>query len=46
LAQLRQAIVAQDALSIEAIYSNAQRARHNWINAIESTEKQHQGGGD
>jgi len=46
LAQLRQAIVTQDALSIEAIYSNAQRARHNWINAIESAEKQRQDGGD
>lgn len=46
LTQLRQAIVTQDAATIEAIYGNAQRARHNWMTAIESAEKQRQGGGN
>lgn len=46
LGKLRQHLVSEDANAIEAIYANAQRARHNWINAIESAEKQNKDGGD
>jgi prephenate dehydrogenase len=46
LERLRQHLISEDANAIEAIYANAQRARHNWINAIESTEKQNEDGGD
>ena len=46
LAQLRVHLANDDASAIEMIYTNAQRARHNWINAIESAEKQNKDGGD
>lgn len=46
LAQLRAHLTNGDANAIEAIYTNAQSARHNWINAIESAEKQNKDGGD
>lgn len=46
LAQLRAHLTNGDVNAIEAIYANAQSARHNWINAIESTEKQNKDGGD
>jgi prephenate dehydrogenase len=46
LARLRAHLLAGDAQAIEAIYSNAQLARHNWISAIESAEKQRKDGGD
>jgi prephenate dehydrogenase len=46
LAQLRAHLTNGDANAIEAIYANAQSARHNWINAIESAEKQNKDGGD
>lgn len=46
LARLRSHLLAGDAQSIEAVYANAQRARHNWIAAIESAEKQNKDGGD
>jgi prephenate dehydrogenase len=46
LAKLRTHLTSSDAISIEAIYTNAQSARHNWINAIESAEKQNKDGGD
>jgi prephenate dehydrogenase len=46
LAQLRVHLASGDANAIEAIYTNAQSARHNWISAIESTEKQNKDGGD
>lgn len=46
LARLRQHLAAGDAQAIEAIYTNAQQARHNWISAIESAEKQNNDGGD
>ncbi|MES2047343.1 MAG: prephenate dehydrogenase/arogenate dehydrogenase family protein [Pseudomonadota bacterium] len=46
LAQLRVHLMNDDAGAIEAIYTNAQSARHNWINAIESAEKQNKDGGD
>lgn len=46
LAQLRSHLAAGDGTAIEAIYANAQNARHNWISAIESAEKQSKDGGD
>ena len=46
LARLRHHLFNADTQAIEAIYSNAQRARHNWISAIESAEKQSKEGGD
>ena len=46
LARLRVHLANGDADAIEMIYANAQRARHNWINAIESAEKQNKDGGD
>jgi prephenate dehydrogenase len=35
-----------DGKALEAVYANAQKARHNWINAIETAEKQNRQGGD
>jgi prephenate dehydrogenase len=46
LARLRHHLSAGESSAIEAIYANAQHARHNWINAIESAEKQNRDGGD
>lgn len=46
LAQLRNHLAAGNGAAIEAIYTNAQHARHNWISAIESVEKQNRDGGD
>lgn len=46
LSILRQYLLDADGAGIEGIYANAQRARHNWISAIEAAEKQQRGGGD
>jgi prephenate dehydrogenase len=46
LAQLRTLLAEANGAGIEAVYANAQHARHNWIRAIEAAEKQHQQGGD
>jgi len=46
LAILREHLVQADGAAIEDIYSNAQKARHNWISAIEAAEKQQREGGD
>lgn len=46
LARLRHHLQNADGKAIEDIYANAQRARHNWISAIESAEKQNKDGGD
>ncbi|HTD04269.1 MAG TPA: prephenate dehydrogenase/arogenate dehydrogenase family protein [Undibacterium sp.] len=46
LALLRAHLAAAEGPAIEAIYANAQRARHNWISAIEAAEKQNKEGGD
>ncbi|MFZ6647190.1 prephenate dehydrogenase [Undibacterium sp. TJN25] len=46
LAVLREHLAASEGPAIEAIYANAQRARHNWISAIEAAEKQNKEGGD
>ncbi|WP_234484865.1 prephenate dehydrogenase [Noviherbaspirillum pedocola] len=46
LGKLRAMLVAADGAALEAVYANAQRARHAWISAIEASEKQSQSGGD
>jgi prephenate dehydrogenase len=46
LTQLRCLLVAGDGSAIEAVYANAQRARHNWVRSIEAAEEQHKQGGD
>ncbi|SFB03153.1 prephenate dehydrogenase [Collimonas sp. OK607] len=46
LTRLRGLLAAGDGPGLEAIYSNAQQARHSWISAIESAEQQNKEGGD
>jgi len=46
LGQLRTMLANRDGAAIEAVYANAQRARHNWISTIEAAEKQSRQGGD
>ena len=46
LAQLRAHLLAADGAAIEAMYTHAQQARHNWISTIEAAEKQQREGGD
>ena len=46
LTHLRTLLAAGDGPAIEAIYANAQQARHNWGRAIELAEKQAKEGGD
>jgi prephenate dehydrogenase len=46
LTRLRGLLAAGDGPALEAIYSNAQQARHNWISAIEAAEQQNKEGGD
>jgi prephenate dehydrogenase len=46
LGKLRALLAAGDGAGLEAVYANAQRARHAWISAIEASEKQSQSGGD
>ena len=46
LNQLRNLLAAGDGKAIEAIYANAQQARHDWIRSIEAAEKQSKQGGD
>jgi prephenate dehydrogenase len=46
LARLRDLLAAADGNAIEAVFANAQRARQNWIRAIEAAEKQNSEGGD
>ncbi|MQR02547.1 prephenate dehydrogenase/arogenate dehydrogenase family protein [Glaciimonas soli] len=46
LMRLRHLLEAGDGAGLEAIYSNAQQARHDWITAIESAEKQNKEGGN
>ncbi|MEO6920384.1 MAG: prephenate dehydrogenase/arogenate dehydrogenase family protein [Collimonas sp.] len=46
LMRLRGLLAAGDGPALEAIYSNAQQARHNWISAIEAAEQQNKEGGD
>ncbi|MGZ5779808.1 MAG: prephenate dehydrogenase [Burkholderiaceae bacterium] len=46
LMQLRSLLAAGDGNAIEAVYSNAQQARHDWIRSIENAEIQNKQGGD
>jgi prephenate dehydrogenase len=46
LGRLRTMLAAHDGAAIEAVYANAQQARHNWISTIEAAEKQSRQGGD
>lgn len=46
LTRLRGLLAAGDGPALEAIYSNAQQARHSWISAIEAAEQQNKEGGD
>jgi prephenate dehydrogenase len=46
LSQLRALLAAEDGKAIESVYTNAQRARHDWIRSIETAETQHKNGGD
>ena len=46
LNQMRTMLVERDGAAIEAVYANAQQARHNWISTIEAAEKQSRQGGD
>ncbi|MGZ3236595.1 MAG: prephenate dehydrogenase [Burkholderiaceae bacterium] len=46
LTQLRSLLAASDGKAIEAVYSNAQQARHDWIRSIENAEIQNKQGGD
>lgn len=46
LAGLRALLAERNGSAIEAVYANAQRARHQWIATIETAEKQNKQGGD
>ncbi|KIF82892.1 prephenate dehydrogenase [Noviherbaspirillum autotrophicum] len=46
LAQLRSMLAEANGAALEAVYANAQRARHNWICTIEAAEQQNRQGGD
>jgi len=46
LTRMRGLLAAGDGPALEAVYSNAQQARHNWISAIEAAEQQNKEGGD
>jgi prephenate dehydrogenase len=46
LAVLRASLAAGDGAALEAVYANAQQARHNWMRTIELGEQQSRGGGD
>jgi len=46
LAELRIMLAERNGHAIEAVYANAQRARQNWIRAIEAAEQQSNQGGD
>lgn len=46
LGEMRSMLAAGDSAALEAVYGNAQRARHNWIRTIEAAERQNKQGGD
>lgn len=46
LTQLRAMLAEADGAALEAVYANAQHARHNWICTIEAAEQQNRQGGD
>jgi prephenate dehydrogenase len=45
LSGLRASLAAQDGAALEAVFANAQHARHNWGLAIEAAERQDRQGG-
>ena len=46
LHRIREMVAQADGDAIHTVYASAQRARQNWINAIEAAEKQQKEGGD
>lgn len=46
LARLREQLAASDGNALEAIYTHAQQARHNWLCSIETAEKPAKSGGN
>jgi prephenate dehydrogenase len=46
LGQLRDMLAAGNGAALEAVYTNAQRARHEWISTIEAAERPNRQGGD
>ncbi len=46
LKRMRELLLAEDGMSLEAIFANAQQARHNWMRAIETAEQQAKQGGE
>ncbi len=46
LAQLQAMLRAADGAGLEAMFGNAQRARHAWLNMIEAAERPNSNGGD
>lgn len=46
LTQVRALLAAGDGTALEAVYANAQQARHNWIKTIEAAEEPEKQGGD
>ncbi|MFC3107178.1 prephenate dehydrogenase [Undibacterium arcticum] len=46
LAQLRGLLANADGVGLEAVFANAQQARHAWIRSIEAAEQQSREGGD
>jgi prephenate dehydrogenase len=46
LHRMRDLVATGNGSAIQEVYTNAQRARQNWINTIEAAEKQNKEGGD
>jgi prephenate dehydrogenase len=46
LARMRELLAADDGMSLQAIFANAQKARQNWMRSIETAEQQAKQGGD
>ena len=46
LSQLTKMLAAADGAGLQAMFSNAQRARHDWLSTIEAAERQNLAGGD
>ena len=46
LINLRGLLASADGAGLEAVFANAQQARHEWIRSIEAAEQQSREGGD
>jgi prephenate dehydrogenase len=46
LGEVRRMLAAADGAALEAVYANAQKARHQWIRTIEAAEQPGKQGGD